>query len=204
MQGGAKLTPPPGAVMEWHRTPAGAGRLLRRAAFRHTRRGNIGSALGGGAGGFRASGSGVAGEAGIGRGATKLPLRIAGWTGAAAFSCRARLWIYSEIGTRRRFTRRSGCNGGDSIGDEGPTFRRRQRPTFFISGPGLLDPGSRLLSASDPEAVGTLAWLARTCFVRQTRLVMVACRKSEWEYFMRLGEALTSCGGPAVVSVIAG
>lgn len=65
--------------------------------------------------------------------------------------------------------------------------------------PGQLDAGDRLLSSADPDAVGTLAWLSRCCFVRQARLVFIACEKDKAVWFMKLARALIDCGGPAVV-----
>ena len=82
-----------------------------------------------------------------------------------------------------------------------PTRVASQEPTsdvlHFV--PGVLDAGEKLLSSADPEAVGTLAWLSRCCFVRQTRLVFIACDHDKAAWFMKLGQALTDCGGPAVV-----
>lgn len=56
-----------------------------------------------------------------------------------------------------------------------------------------------LLSFADPAAIGTVAWLARSCLRRQTRLVVLHAPVTQRERAIGLAAALIGAGGPAML-----
>jgi hypothetical protein len=199
VQSGARLDPPAPALKDWNATTSTLGLIIKRACLDirdedltalpwETVFSHLGPVV------RRSLVKPVLGIEPL-----KLPLRIDQVGSWQPFSLAT--VVYGLFGRRTQPEIHDAVHVRNVAELSLPTQVASQTPTsdvlHFV--PGVLAGGEKLLSAADPEAVGTLGWLSRCCFVRQTRLVFIACDPDQAAWFMRLGQALTDCGGPAVV-----